>query len=91
MLNKIAKVLTGTDLTTRLNGIVSGAGKLDANKVAADAASISNKMQNNNSTYNLTVNAGNADAKETAGLLGGWVDNRISQDISMDTIAYEQP
>lgn len=91
VLNKIAKVLTGTDLTTRLNGIVSGAGKLDANKVAADAASISNKMQNNNSTYNLTVNAGNADAKETAGLLGGWVDNRISQDISMDTIAYEQP
>ena len=89
VLNKIAKVLTGEDLDSRINALVKSSGKLDANKVASDAAAIRNNMQNNNQTYNLTVNAGNANAQQTAGLVGGWLDNRIAQDRSMDVLEPE--
>lgn len=87
VLNKIAKILTGEDLNTKIDKLVTGTGKLDAAKVMTDANAISNKTQNNNQVYNLTVNA--KDAKEAPTIFDNWVGNRAQQDISGDILESE--
>lgn len=87
VLNKIAKILTGEDLNTKIDKLVTGTGKLDAAKVMTDANAISNKTQNNNQVYNLTVNA--KDAKEAPTIFDNWIGNRAQQDISGDILESE--
>ena len=87
VLNKIAKILTGEDLNTKIDKLVTGTGKLDAAKVMSEANAL-NKTQNNNQTYNLTVNTKNA--AEAVGVLSPWIESRAQQDIGGDIMDGEQ-
>lgn len=86
VLNKIAKILTGEDLNTKIDRLVTGTGKLDTAKLFDSSSS--NKTQNNNQTYNLTVNTKNA--AEAVGVLSPWIENRAQQDIGGDIMDGEQ-